>query len=82
MIVESLLDACEVALNEALAKLARLRLHNALTSLRFCAARWPWAHILDLFEEDIFPWPKAGEDMPLPLPAGTCGGAAAAYTRL
>jgi histone deacetylase 11 len=29
---------------------------------------WPWAHILDLFEQDIFPWPKVDEDMPVPLP--------------
>jgi histone deacetylase 11 len=29
---------------------------------------WPWAHILDLFEQGIFPWPKADEDMPVPLP--------------
>jgi acetoin utilization deacetylase AcuC-like enzyme len=29
---------------------------------------WPWAHILDLYEEDLFPWPKVEEDMPAPLP--------------
>jgi histone deacetylase 11 len=34
---------------------------------------WPWAHILDLFEEDIFPWPKAEEDIPVPLPPRTNG---------
>jgi histone deacetylase 11 len=34
---------------------------------------WPWAHILDLFEEDIFPWPKAEEDVPVPLPPRTVG---------
>jgi histone deacetylase 11 len=34
---------------------------------------WPWARILDLFEQDIFPWPKAAEDVPVPLPAGTNG---------
>jgi histone deacetylase 11 len=34
---------------------------------------WPWAHILDLFEGDLFPWPKAEEDMPVPLPARTNG---------
>lgn len=34
---------------------------------------WLWAHPLDLFEQDIFPWPKAEEDMPVPLPAGTAG---------
>ena len=32
---------------------------------------WPWAHILDLFEQDIFPWPKVKEDVPVPLPALT-----------
>jgi histone deacetylase 11 len=34
---------------------------------------WPWAHLLDLFEEDIFPWPKVDEDMPVPLPSRTNG---------
>jgi histone deacetylase 11 len=34
---------------------------------------WPWAHILDLFQEDLFPWPKAAEDMPVPLPPRTNG---------
>jgi histone deacetylase 11 len=34
---------------------------------------WPWAHILDLFEDDIFPWPKAKEDIPVPLPPRTNG---------
>jgi len=34
---------------------------------------WPWAHLLDFFEEDIFPWPKAEEDIPVPLPARTNG---------
>ncbi|HXG10934.1 MAG TPA: histone deacetylase [Gemmataceae bacterium] len=34
---------------------------------------WPWAHILDFFEEDIFPWPKAKEDMAVPLPPGLAG---------
>ena len=34
---------------------------------------WSWAHILDFFEEDIFPWPKVEEDIAVPLPAGTCG---------
>jgi histone deacetylase 11 len=29
---------------------------------------WPWAHILDFYEEDIFPWPKVEEDVPVPLP--------------
>ena len=32
---------------------------------------WPWAHIVDFFEEDIYPWPKREEDMPVPLPPGT-----------
>jgi histone deacetylase 11 len=34
---------------------------------------WPWAHLLDLFESDLFPWPKAQEDMPVPLPPRTNG---------
>ena len=34
---------------------------------------WDWAHILDLFENEIFPWPKVQEDMPVPLPSGTRG---------
>ncbi len=34
---------------------------------------WPWAHILDLFEQDIFPWPKVDEDIPVPLPPRTNG---------
>lgn len=34
---------------------------------------WPWAHILDFFEEDIFPWPKVEEDIPVPLPPRTNG---------
>lgn len=34
---------------------------------------WPWAHILDFFEEDIFPWPKVEEDMSVSLPAGLGG---------
>lgn len=34
---------------------------------------WPWAHILDFFEDDIFPWPKAQEDIAVPLPARTNG---------
>ena len=32
---------------------------------------WPWAHILDLYEEDLFPWPKVEEDAPAPLPPRT-----------
>lgn len=34
---------------------------------------WLWAHLLDLFEEDIFPWPKVDEDMPVPVPSSTRG---------
>jgi histone deacetylase 11 len=34
---------------------------------------WPWAHILDFFEQDLFPWPKAEEDLPVPLPPRTNG---------
>ena len=34
---------------------------------------WPWAHILDLYEDDLFPWPKADEDLPVPLSAGLAG---------
>lgn len=34
---------------------------------------WPWAHILDFYEEDIFPWPKAHEDMAIPLPPRLSG---------
>ncbi len=29
---------------------------------------WPWAHLIDFFQEDLFPWPKAAEEMPVPLP--------------
>lgn len=36
---------------------------------------WPWAHIVDFFEEDIFPWPKVAEDIPVPLPPRTNGAA-------
>jgi histone deacetylase 11 len=35
--------------------------------------RWPWAHLLDVFEEDIYPHRKAHEEMPVPLPARTSG---------
>ena len=35
--------------------------------------RWPWAHLLDLFEEDIYPHFKAEEEMPVPLPPLTSG---------
>jgi histone deacetylase 11 len=34
---------------------------------------WPWAHQVDFFEQDIFPWPKAEEDVSVPLLAGTNG---------
>jgi histone deacetylase 11 len=34
---------------------------------------WPWAHLLDLFEQDLFPWPKVQEDIPVPLPPRTNG---------
>jgi histone deacetylase 11 len=34
---------------------------------------WKWSHVLDLYEDDLFPWPKAEEDMPVPLPPGTGG---------
>jgi histone deacetylase 11 len=34
---------------------------------------WVWAHLFDFFEQDIFPWPKAEEDMPFPLPSCTTG---------
>jgi len=34
---------------------------------------WDWAHLLDFFEDDLFPWPKAEEDMPVPLPPRTHG---------
>jgi histone deacetylase 11 len=34
---------------------------------------WPWARILDLFEDDLFPWPKVEEDAPVPFPPRTTG---------
>jgi acetoin utilization deacetylase AcuC-like enzyme len=34
---------------------------------------WPWAHLLDFFEQDLFPWPKAQEDIPVLLPPQTNG---------
>jgi histone deacetylase 11 len=34
---------------------------------------WSWAHILDFYEDDLFPHPKAEEDLPVPLPAGLSG---------
>lgn len=35
--------------------------------------RCPWAHLLDLFEENIYPHCKVEEEMPVPLPALTTG---------
>jgi histone deacetylase 11 len=35
---------------------------------------WPWASILDLHEEDIFPARKEPEDYPLPVGPGLTGG--------
>ena len=35
---------------------------------------WPWASILDLYEEDIFPGRKEPEDYPLPVRPGLTGG--------
>jgi histone deacetylase 11 len=32
---------------------------------------WSWAHILDFFEDDIYPWPKVEEDIAVPLPKRT-----------
>lgn len=34
---------------------------------------WDWAHILDFYEDCIFPWPKAEEDISVPFPDGTVG---------
>jgi histone deacetylase 11 len=34
---------------------------------------WPWAQILDFYEDDLFPEPKADEEMPVPLPPRTNG---------
>jgi histone deacetylase 11 len=28
---------------------------------------WPWARIIDVFEEDLFPHPKEPEDFPIPI---------------
>jgi histone deacetylase 11 len=36
---------------------------------------WGWVHILDFFDENVFPFPKVAEDVPVPLPAGTGGDA-------
>lgn len=32
-----------------------------------------WGHILDLFDESIYPYPKVKEDMSVPLPKGSVG---------
>ena len=29
---------------------------------------WPWASLLDFYDESIYPWPKAPEEMAVPLP--------------
>ncbi len=34
---------------------------------------WPWASILDVYEEDLFPSVKQPEDFPIPVPAGLSG---------
>ncbi len=34
---------------------------------------WPWAYILDVYEEDLFPLVKQPEDFPIPVPAGLTG---------
>ena len=34
---------------------------------------WPWAQILDLYEDDIFPFTKEPEDFALPVPPGRTG---------
>ena len=34
---------------------------------------WPWASILDVYEEDLFPLEKQPEDFPVPVPAGLTG---------
>jgi histone deacetylase 11 len=38
-----------------------------------CLRPWAWAHDLDFFEEDLFPWPKVEEDVSVPLPPRTNG---------
>ena len=35
---------------------------------------WPWAHLLDFYEEDIYPWPKAKEEFAVPMGQGTSDG--------
>lgn len=34
---------------------------------------WPWAFILDVFEEDLYPIPKQPEDFPIPIPPDLSG---------
>jgi histone deacetylase 11 len=34
---------------------------------------WPWASILDVYEEDIFPPVKQPEDFPIPIPSSLSG---------
>lgn len=34
---------------------------------------WPWAYILDFFQDSLFPIPKETEDFPVPLAMGTSG---------
>jgi histone deacetylase 11 len=34
---------------------------------------WVWAHLLDFYEDDLFPWPKVEEELPVPLPPRLTG---------
>jgi histone deacetylase 11 len=34
---------------------------------------WPWASILDVYEDDLYPIPKQAEDFPIPITAGLSG---------
>jgi histone deacetylase 11 len=34
---------------------------------------WPWAFVLDFYQDSLFPFPKESEDFPVPLPVGTTG---------
>jgi histone deacetylase 11 len=34
---------------------------------------WPWASILDIFQEDLYPFTKQPEDFPIPVPADLSG---------
>jgi histone deacetylase 11 len=38
-----------------------------------CVRSWPWANMFDLYEQDLFPWPKAAEAFPVPLRSGMGG---------